>query len=307
MPKPNIGLLVPSAWHQHVPSGPELANYFRRAEELGFHSLWTLQRVLHANAVPHPFTILTYAAASTEHMRLGTSVFLMSMHHPVHVARETATLDALAGGRLTLGVSLGGRDPEYDAIDMPKQQRAARLEESVSLLRKLWTEDNVTYEGQYYSVANATVSPKPAQAGGIPIPVGGAAETALKRAGRIGDGWLMGARGTLDNFARNWSVVLDSAREAGRDASGFVNGKIAYANPIGPAGADVAKQEMTAALTAYYGEQGAANQDPVVDTTKQIAAMAQGFGDAGCQTLFLGPPDFDLVRLERLAEVNAML
>ena len=280
MPKPNIGLLVPSAWREHAPTGPELANYFRRAEELGFHSLWTLQRVLHDHAVPHPFTLLAYAAASTERMRLGTSVFLMSMHHPVHVARETATLDVLSGGRLILGVSLGGRDPEYDAIDMPKQQRVGRLEEGVSLLRKLWTQDNVTYEGRYLTLANATVSPKPAQAGGIPIPVGGTAETALKRAGRIGDGWLMGGRGTLDSFAANWSVVLDSAREAGRDTSGFINGKIAYVNPIGPAGADVAKQEMMTALAGYYGEQGAANQDHVVGTAKETAAMARGFGDA---------------------------
>jgi probable F420-dependent oxidoreductase len=307
MPKPNIGLLIPSAWHQHVPTGPELASYCRRAEELGFHSLWTLQRVLHTAPVPHPFTILAYAAASTERIRLGTSVFLMSMHHPVHVARETATLDVLSGGRLTLGVSLGGRDPEYDAIDMPKQQRVGRLEEGVSLLRKLWTEDDVTYNGRYYNVASATVSPKPAQAKGIPIPIGGTAQTALNRAGRIGDGWLMGARGTLDNFATNWDIVLSSAREAGRDTSGFVNGKIAYANPVGPGGLDTAKEEMMSALSAYYGEQGAANQDPVVGTTKEIAAMARGFGDAGCQTLFLGPPDLDLARLERLAEVISLV
>jgi len=307
MSKPNIGLLIPSAWHQHVPTGPELANYFRRSEELGFHSLWALQRVLHTTPVPHPFTILAYAAASTERIRLGTSVFLMSMHHPVHVAREAATLDALSGGRLTLGVSLGGRNPEYDAIDMPMQQRVGRLEEGVSLLRKLWTKDDVTYNGRYYSVVNATVSPKPVQAKGIPIPVGGTVQTALSRAGRIGDGWLMGARGTLDNFATNWNFVLSSAREAGRDTSGFVNGKIAYVNPTGPSGLDVAKDEMMSALSAYYGEQGAGNQDPVVGTAKEIATMARGFGEVGCQTLFLGPPDLDLARLERLAEVISLV
>jgi hypothetical protein len=117
----------------------------------------------------------------------------------------------------------------------------------------------------------------------------------------------MGARGTLDNFATNWDIVLSSAREAGRDTSGFVNGKIAYANPVGPGGLDTAKEEMMSALSAYYGEQGAANQDPVVGTTKEIAAMARGFGDAGCQTLFLGPPDLDLARLERLAEVISLV
>ena len=298
MPQLNVGLLIPTLWSARVPSGSELTAFYRRAEELGFDSLWVPDRIFHDIAFPHPLTVLSHAAAVTTRMGLGTAVVLITARHPVELAQQAATLDALSGGRLTLGVGLGGRDWEYEAMGQTSAHRVGRMTEGVELMRRLWTERDVTFEGKYHTLSGVSLSIKPAQ-GTIPVPFGGAAEPALRRAGRMADGWIQGGFGTAAVFTNAWQTVGEAAHEAGRDPGQLTSGKLMYVNP----GRDEAAltRELTRYLAGYYGEERASGQAAAAGSAEAIAGMVRGFIDAGCQTLMIGLPEPDLDKLEMLA------
>ena len=156
-----VGLLVPGMFGGQPPRLDEFTGFFRRSEELGFHSLWVIDRVFHNVNILEPLTLLTCAAAVTSRIRLGTSVLLFVMRNPVLVAKTTATLDYLSGGRLTLGISLGGRDNEFGPMGVPVKRRVSRFEEGLDLMRKLWAEENVTFHGRHYHRAGGRLPPFP--------------------------------------------------------------------------------------------------------------------------------------------------
>ena len=306
MAKPKVGVIVPNRWVDQIPEPEELADYFQRVEELGFHSLWITDRPLHRQvSMPNPLIMLTYAAAHTKRVRLGTSVLLLNLRHPVDVARQAATLDKLSGGRLTLGVAPGGREDEYPAMNSPKNERVGRLEEGIAVLRKLWTEEDVTFHGRYYHLEEANVLPKPLQPGGIPIMTAGhASELSFRRAGRLADGWIMGTVGdTPQWFAHGWQVVQEAAQEAGRDPSKLTNAKLLYVNP--DEDRDRAQRELDAHLNVYYPY--ILPHAIVIGPPQKIAEAVQAYGEVGCQEVVLFLPWLNLAKLERLAEATALV
>ena len=311
-PVPNLALEIPNFWRDRVPETRELTSFFQRAEELGFHSLWITDRLFHTINLPHCLTLLTYAAACTSRIELGTAVLLLSLRHPADVARQAATLDVLSGGRLTLGVALGGWGTEYDAMSMPQSQRVGRLEEGMTVLRKLWTETDVTFHGKYYHLEKANVAPKPVRPGGIPLPMGAATPLGQQRAGRIADGWITAAHGTPESFERSWNLVQEAARQAGRDPSTLTNRAALYTN-LDP-DKDRARRDMMAYLSAYYGEGRFATaderevslfqrleRDTVATTTQEVTQIVRAFGEVGCQTVALHFPWPDVAQLELIA------
>ena len=300
--KPKLAVHIPQFWGYRVPETQQLATFCRRAEELGFDSLWVVERPLHRINVPEILTMLTFAAACTTRIGLGTAVLLLSLRHPVALARTAATLDVLAGGRLTLGVSLGGQDPEYQAMNMPKNQRVGRLEEGMTVLRKLWTETDVTFHGRYYHMEKANVAPKPPRPGGIPLPMGGNSPPGLRRVGRISDGWITGSHSTPEGFARSWQAVLDAAREAGRDPSTLTNRKSIWINV--DTDRNRARRELKECLETYYSGTSFhtdLDQHAAYGTPQDIARAVLAFGEAGAQTVALGLPWPDVAKLEWLA------
>ena len=144
----NIGILIPGSFAGAPPTLREFTAFFRRADDLGLHSLWVIDRIFHHNHVLDPMTLLTCAAAVTSRIRVGTSVLLFVLRNPILIAKTTATLDHLSGGRLTLGVSLGGRDNEFEPLGVSMKQRVSRLRENLTVMRKLWT-DHVVWTRQY--------------------------------------------------------------------------------------------------------------------------------------------------------------
>ena len=301
-PVPKLALHIPQFWGHRIARTEELVSFFQRAEELGFDSLWVIDRPLHWMHVPEILTLLTYAAACTERIGLGTSVLLLNLRHPLDLARQAATLDALSGGRLTLGVAMGGRGPEYEAMSVPIHQRVGRLEEGMAVLRRLWTETDVTFHGRYYNLENANVSPKPSRPGGIPLPIGASTEPGMRRAGRISDGWIAGGHITPEQFAHQWQVVQDAAREAGRDPSKLINLHSLYVNV--DSDRERARRELQECLEAYYGGtgfRGDMGDHSVVGTPQDVARAVRAFGDAGAQTVALSLPWPDVAKLEWLA------
>jgi probable F420-dependent oxidoreductase len=144
-----------------------------------------------------PVSCMAALAAATERIKFGTRVLIATYRHPVVLAKELATTDAIAGGRMILGVGAGWMAEEFDAVDVPMDERFARLDEHVALMRAAWQQGTVAHEGRFYSHCEAGFGPQPPQPDNtIPIIVGGHGDAALRRAARWGDGWAVSAEGT---------------------------------------------------------------------------------------------------------------
>src|SRR5271157_2006728 len=149
---------------------PEMIEQVRAARDAGFASLWFPHHWLtHPMQMLQITPVMGYLAAHAQGMTIGPNILILPLLNPVHVAEEAATLDVLSGGNYVLGVGLGYREVEFEAFNIPLKERAPRLEESIALMRRLWTEDRVTHKGRFYSVTDAGLSLKPARPGGVPI------------------------------------------------------------------------------------------------------------------------------------------
>ncbi len=187
----------------------------RRAEALGIDGLVAGDHVTFYGFGNDGLVTLTAAAAVTERIDLKTAVYLLPLRHPVPVALQVAQLDQLSMGRFTLGIGVGGEDPhEFWSCGVDPRTRGARANEAIAILRRLWTEDGVTFRGRHFTLEEVTVYPKPFRP--VPIFVGGRSEAALRRAGRLGDGYT-GIWLTPERFGEAMERVRAFAEEAGRD------------------------------------------------------------------------------------------
>jgi probable F420-dependent oxidoreductase len=219
-----VGFALPVSGSWATPEN--VASIATRAEELGYHSLWTFQRLLSPvdgawgeqyRSVSDPLVALGYAAALTARVRLGVAVLNLPFVSPVLLAKQATTVDILSGGRLDLGLGLGWSDEEYTASNASKKGQARRGEEFVAVLARLWSDGPVEHAGEFYRIPRMEFEPKPVQRPHPPILLGGTAEPALRRAGRIADGWVSSSRADLDHIGESIAIVKRAAEEAGRD------------------------------------------------------------------------------------------
>jgi len=192
-----------------------------RIEALGYDSVWTGEHIFFYGPTFDALTVLAACAARTSRIQLGTAVLLLPLRPPAVAAKEVASLDLISGGRVILGVGVGGEYPkEFEACGVPVNERGRRTDEAIRVLRLLWTESNVSFEGPFSRLDGVTLMPKPAQKGGPPIWVAGRSEAAVRRAGRLGDGYLpylFSPERYRDSLAR----VRQQAEAAGRDPDGI--------------------------------------------------------------------------------------
>jgi len=230
-----IGVILPHLGTGMNPAA--LVEAARRAEELGYDSLWVTERLLYPTnpRSPYPATpdgslpkgfarvltpieTLTYVAAHTTRIALGTGVLLMPLHNPVMLARQLATLDVLSGGRLRVGLGQGWSADELEAGGAPSKGRAARADEFVRVLEAVWTTDPVEFSGRFFSVPRSILQPKPVQSPRPPIYMAAYVPGALERVGRVADGWMPSGV-PLAAIGPMMGQVREAARAAGRDAS----------------------------------------------------------------------------------------
>ena len=226
-----IGLLYTNWAAADDPGG-----FARRAEALGFESLWTTEHVVVPKGYestypysrrgkmaggaedfpsPDPLMWLAFAGAATERIGLATGILILPQRNPLVLAKETATLDLFSGGRLTLGVGVGWLEEEFDALGISFADRGKRTDDYVAALRALWTQDEATHHGTHSSFDKAISRPRPTQ-GSVPIVVGGHSKAAARRAGRLGDGFFPG-RGSHEDLAELITVMRATAVEHDRD------------------------------------------------------------------------------------------
>src|SRR5262249_9961127 len=162
-------------------------------------------------------TTLAWTAAQTRRVRLGSSVMVLPYHQPIPLAKALATLDVLSGGRVVVGVATGWLAEEFALLGVPFAERAARLEEYLAVLRALGTQDRVSFHGRFVQIDDAAFFPKPIQRPGPPVWLGGGSPAALRRVGRLGDGWLAVPRPSVDALAADTGQSRPAADGAGRE------------------------------------------------------------------------------------------
>jgi probable F420-dependent oxidoreductase len=243
-----------------------------KLEALPIDSLWVGGHVASANPSPEVMMQLARLAAVTERVRIGTSILLLPLYAPAIIAKQIADLDRATGGRVTLGVGIGGEYPqEFRACQIPRPERGPRTDEAIPLLRELWSGEERTHVGRYYSMDAVRIHPAPVQPGGPRIVVAGRKEPAMRRAGVLGDGWmpyLYSARRYADSVA----TIRSLAAAADRDLSAFEWLAFMFVNVDDDA--DEAREDAI----SFFG-----------------GTYRQGFGDMLGRVAIAGSPD-DVVR-----------
>jgi probable F420-dependent oxidoreductase len=266
----NIGFGAPVSGAWATPEN--LASFARAAEEAGYHSLWSFQRLLVPtgssmepvyHSVLDPMAALAFAAAFTSRIRLGVAVINMPFVSPGYLAKQAASLDVLSGGRHDLGLGIGWMPEEFALTGAEMARRGARSAEYVQALRALWAGGNSDFSGDFYQVPPGSQAPAPVQPGGPPILLGGMAKPALERIGRIGDGWVTSSRTDLSRIGELIGIVRESAAACGRDPDalrvicrGVVRAGEAVTGPDGQRIRLSGTFDQIIADSAWLGEQG---------------------------------------------------
>lgn len=218
-----FGVLLPT--REAVMSGradPSLLyRLAERAEELGFDSVWVGDS-LTARPRIDALTTLAAVGARTKRVRLGTAIYLAALRHPLLLAYQLASLDWMTGGRIDFGIGFGKRsepsqEHEFTILGLDQASRMSRSEEAVHILRRLWRENDVAYNGAFTRFEHVTIEPKPAQTGGVPVWLASNdVEAGLRRVGRMGDGWMNNIK-SPEVYRLCWDKVRAYAADAGRD------------------------------------------------------------------------------------------
>jgi probable F420-dependent oxidoreductase len=198
-----------------------------RMEAQGWDALWVGDHVAFTVPIFDPLIQLALFGAFSKRLRLGTSVYLLPLRHPVPVAKQVATLDRMLGGRLAFGVGVGGEFAnEYAACGVPLRERGARLDEGIQLLRKLWSGESVTHGGRFYPLQDVRMLPPPAQRP-LPIYCGGRSDAALARIGRLADGWISYVV-TAEQYRVGLEKIDAAASSAKRPLAHFHTGHLLF-------------------------------------------------------------------------------
>ena len=293
---PNIGICFIQSAREITPDFvPRLA---AKAEELRLHSFWVNDRLTGEHF--EPVTLLASVTCVTNKIKLGTSVLLPVLRHPVPLAKSLATIDFLSSGRLIVGVGFGGSRREFDAVDIPFARRGTRAVEQIELMKRLWREDHVERRGTFFKTNDLSVGPHTSQRPHPPIWMGGSADMVLKRIGALADGYICGT-GSLKRFESVWEKIAGSAVAGGRDPASIHKAGITYL--IIDENRSRAKAACEEYLNAYYGK---INLDVDVETilgsVNTCAERLAALFARGLETVILRLVRPDLTQLDLLAE-----
>ena len=275
----------------------------QRAEALGFGDLWVTDNILDHAGCFNALTVLTYAAALTSTIRLGVSVLVLPVYHPVHVAHQVATLDYLSGGRAILGVGLG-RDDDYPPFQVPRTGRVRRFTESVELIKALWTAPDVTYRGETFQVENATLGTKPVQAPRPPIWFGGHHPDAVRRAAALADGWMGAGGSSTAAFATHVPLLRAALEEGGRDPGTFPISKRVFLSVHERP--EVAEAEVRRWFGEVYRNPSLTTEAGVYGTPEQVREQLEQIAAKGANHLLLNPVTRYAEQVEALAEIAGL-
>jgi probable F420-dependent oxidoreductase len=263
--------------------------FLPRLEAMGFDSVWTSEHILFYGPTLDATVMLGAFAAKTTRVKLGSAIVLLPLRNPTVMAKAASTIDVISGGRLLLGIGVGGEFPkEFEATGVPVNERGARTNEAIRVMKTLWTEDNASFHGRWTNFDEATMRPKPVQPGGPPVIVAGRSEAAMRRAARLGDGY-MPYLFTPERFAAARQSIEQEAAKRGRDLTGF-HWVIYQFTSIADT-YDEAHERAIASLSRQYNQDftNIAARYCALGTAEQAAERLRAFIDAGARHIILTP------------------
>jgi probable F420-dependent oxidoreductase len=213
------GIELPQVFFDGPVDMEHIRKFATKAETLGYDSLWLQERIVGDFTMLEPVSLLSYVAAVTTRLRLGTSVILLTLRNPLQLAKAYATLDCMSHGRAVLGVGLGGGHlgSHEEIFGYARTRRVTRFTEAVEIMKLLWTEPRASFHGSFWSFKDVSMEPKPVQKPHLPIWFGGHHENALKRAVKYGNGWMGAGSSSSNAFIRESALIrrfLDEAKRA---------------------------------------------------------------------------------------------
>ena len=288
--------------HPKMPDPQGLIAYARRAEALGFDSLWVWDHIFLGVDPPFPvldsLTLLSAVAARTTSIKLGTGVLVLPLRNPVVLAKELSSLDLIAGGRLLLGMASGWYKREFDAVGVPFERRGRIMDRNLEILRRLWTEEQVDGEYPPHRLRGSNLSPKPPR---LPVMlIGGYVDRVLKRAAMTG-GWLTYFY-TPEGFAKSWAKVRGFAVEAGKDPENLLN-----ANQL-PIYVGTSRTAVEAPMMEWLGQEwdyaawsDSTKEAAVFGTVDECVAQLRAQLAVGVQKLIFIPYRYQTEQVEIIA------
>jgi alkanesulfonate monooxygenase SsuD/methylene tetrahydromethanopterin reductase-like flavin-dependent oxidoreductase (luciferase family) len=278
-------------------------DWLAAVERLPVESVWQGGHLLPPTATGEAITRLALLTAWTERVRVGASVLLLPLYHPVVIAKQLADLDSRSGGRLTVGVGVGGEfTAEFDAVGVPVAERGPRTDESLEILRKLWRSGDgnpATHHGTFFDFENVELRPvqppgrgghagHAMQPGGPPLIVAGRKAAAMRRAARLGDGW-MPYLASPDAYARSVQTIKDEARATGRDLAAFEWMMYLYCSIRNDG--NQAHEDVATFLGRAYGDKPRSMLDRIAPsgTPEEVALRLQAYVDAGVRHFVIAP------------------
>ena len=280
-----FGFIIPHNFGLDDPD--DVLNIGKRAEELGFDSVWVNHHILNVGYIfdrlgSKPYydamTVLTWVAAHTERVRLGTTVLVLPYLNPLVLAKTLATMDVMSKGRLNVGVGVGALKPESDALGSTFETRGRYADESIKIMRELWESEDPEFDGEFFSFSGVKFSPKPIQKPGPPILIGGASRAALRRVAALGDGWHP-IRQSIADLKQNIATIHRLAAEAGRDPS-----------------------EITVTVRTeldVLDSRSDGTESPMIGTADQLRATIEQYEEIGVSELVLSVSTDDVERIQR--------
>ena len=281
------GIAIPQIFIDEPVDIHLVESFSAKAEDLGYHSLWVQEKIIGSINTLEPVNLLTYVAAFTNDIKLGTSVLIGTTRNPILLAKELATLDHLSAGRLILGYALGGSPRNYPMLGGPSTQRVRHFIESLNVIKELWGSDSPSHKGVYWDFENLPFNPKPVQKPRPPIWFGGRHPDALRRAVRYGDGWMGAGSTSTSQFSDHVKILEDEISAQDIDSSQFAISKRVYV-----AIDDDEKRAESRLKSWFVGNYG--NSDMAADVsvwgcTENVIEGLQEVIDAGAEMLMLNP------------------
>jgi probable F420-dependent oxidoreductase len=291
-----FGVTIPNNWGIEDPQ--QVLALGPLAEELGYDSLWVMDHLFNTGYIRerlenrpyyHPLATLSYLAATTKRVLLGTSVLVLPYHNPVELAKYAATLDQMSGGRVTLGVGAGGMAEEFQALGIPMRRRGTLTNECIAIMKELWTNPSPSYHSRRWDFSGLRFSPKPFQRPHIPLWIGGSSPAARRRAATLGDGWHPSGV-SPEEFSMGRREIRELAAAAGRNPDALaMSARVEVEIGGGPSSARASGRSRVPG-----------------DDAEQIVGAIAAYQDAGVEHVVLALNSGDVPRItetmERIAQ-----
>lgn len=315
-----FGLMLPSYSFRSLdyPTAGRLKEFARRAEEMGYESLWVVDHLLTApglygTAWLSPLETLSFAAGATERIRLATGILIVALRNPVFVAKEIASLQFLCGGRFELGIGTGWDPREFAVSGVPHKERGRRTDEILDILERLWTGEPLTHRGRDYAFEDVAIEPPLKErprlwvAGGARAPSAlspdpeAMAPTVLDRICRRADGWLARAAGSTESVIRDWEAITRRLDAIGRARSSLIFGHLNFAHIVPTDDDRLALKEQKPLFERVMGRHRSfehLESSYFLGSPRRVRERIRALAAAGLEYLVLSPLDYDLEQLD---------